>query len=346
MLLKFSSVYNIMKNQMGQQRIQIYGCVMQISSGRKGEEAMAAVLLRAFSFFLIILVGILLRKSGFLPEQAGDTAKKLVIYVTLPCAIILNFSRTQEVSPLMLLITLMGLLSNIFMLTAGVLLTRRRDRRDRVLYMFCMPALNIGAFCLPFVQSFLPAEGTVTACMFDVGNSLMCTGGTYAFVDSFFSDRGKGFDIRGFFRRLLSSPPILAYVGMFLLMILKLRLPEAVLTLIEPAAVSNTFLAMLMIGLLFHLELKKEYLKDILRIVAYRQIFGVLLASVSYFALPFDLVIRQTLVLIAFAPISAVGPAFTGMCGGDAGKASAANSITILLSILEVTVLLLLLGLG
>ena len=87
-----------MKNQMGQQRIQIYGCVMQISSGRKGEEAMAAVLLRAFSFFLIILVGILLRKSGFLPEQAGDTAKKLVIYVTLPCAIILNFSRTQEVS--------------------------------------------------------------------------------------------------------------------------------------------------------------------------------------------------------------------------------------------------------
>ena len=174
----------------------------------------------------------------------------------------------------------------------------------------------------------------------------MCTGGTYAFVDSFFSDRGKGFDIRGFFRRLLSSPPILAYVGMFLLMILKLRLPEAVLTLIEPAAVSNTFLAMLMIGLLFHLELKKEYLKDILRIVAYRQIFGVLLAFVSYFALPFDLVIRQTLVLIAFAPISAVGPAFTGMCGGDAGKASAANSITILLSILEVTVLLLLLGLG
>ena len=95
MLLKFSSVYNIMKNQMGQQRIQIYGCVMQISSGRKGEEAMAAVLLRAFSFFLIILVGILLRKSGFLPEQAGDTAKKLVIYVTLPCAIILN---SREVS--------------------------------------------------------------------------------------------------------------------------------------------------------------------------------------------------------------------------------------------------------
>ena len=330
-----------MKNQMGQQRIQIYGCVMQISSGRKGEEAMAAVLLRAFSFFLIILVGILLRKSGFLPEQAGDTAKKLVIYVTLPCAIILNFSRTQEVSPLMLLITLMGLLSNILMLAAGVLLTRRRDRRDRVLYMFCMPAFNIGAFCLP-----LPAEGTVTACMFDVGNSLMCTGGTYAFVDSFFSGSGKGSDIRGFFRRLISSPPILAYIGMFLLTVLKLRLPEAVLTLIEPAAVSNTFLAMLMIGLLFHLELKKEYLKDILRIVAYRQIFGVLLASVSYFALPFDLVVRQTLVLIAFAPISAVGPAFTGMCGGDAGKASAANSITILLSILEVTVLLLLLGLG
>ena len=80
--------------------------------------------------------------------------------------------------------------------------------------------------------------------------------------------------------------------------------------------------------------------------MAYRQIFGLSLALVSYFVLPFGLVIRQTLVLISFAPISAVGPAFTGMCGGDAGKASAANSISILLSILEVTVLLLLLGLG
>ena len=154
-----------MKNQMGQQRIQIYGCVMLISSGRKGEEAMAAVLLRAFSFFLIILVGILLRKSGFLPEQAGDTAKKLVIYVTLPCAIILNFSRTQEVSPLMLLITLMGLLSNILMLAAGVLLTRRRDRRDRVLYMFCPPLISALSACLLCRASCQQRELSRPACL-------------------------------------------------------------------------------------------------------------------------------------------------------------------------------------
>ena len=63
-----------------------------------------------------------------------------------------------------------------------------------------------------------------------------------------------------------------------------------------------------------------------------------------YFALPFDLAIRQALVLVSFGPMSVIAPVFTGLCGGDEGKASAADSITIVLSVVEITLLLVVMG--
>ena len=110
-------------------------------------------------------------------------------------------------------------------------------------------------------------------------------------------------------------------------------------------AKANTFVAMLMLGLLFHIEFKQEYMGEIIRLVIIRHIFAVVCAVIIYFALPFDLVIRQTLVLLCFGPMSAVAPAYTGMCGGDEGMASCANSVTILCSLVTITALLALMGL-
>ena len=47
-------------------------------------------------------------------------------------------------------------------------------------YVFNLAGYNIGCFTLPFAQSFLGPFAVVATCMFDVGNSIMCTGGTYA----------------------------------------------------------------------------------------------------------------------------------------------------------------------
>ena len=42
--------------------------------------------------------------------------------------------------------------------------------------------------------------------------------------------------------------------------------------------------------------------------------------------------------------MSVIAPVFTGLCGGDEGKASAADSITIVLSVVEITLLLVVMG--
>ena len=78
-------------------------------------------------------------------------------------------------------------------------------------------------------------------------------------------------------------------------------------------------------------------MSEIAKILAWRYLFAVVLSCAIYFLLPFDQVIRQTLVLVCFGPISAIAPAYTGMCGGDEGLASCANSLSIICSMIVMT---------
>ena len=57
---------------------------------------MFSVLMRAFSFTLIIIIGIVMKSTGFVPKDAGASVKKFLIYVTLPASIITNFSAIED----------------------------------------------------------------------------------------------------------------------------------------------------------------------------------------------------------------------------------------------------------
>jgi len=298
-----------------------------------------SVLLTAFSFVMIIAIGAVLNKNGLLNKEAGSAVKKIMINLTLPCAIIVNFSRIAEISGSMVILVILGFVSNVLMTAAGVIVTAKKSRADKALYILGLPGYSIGAFCLPFVQGFLP-DGVVSACLFDAGNSIMCTGGTYAFASEYLSGEHGRTDIRAFIKRIVSSPPLVTYAAMFILVsVLHLRLPDFILTLISPEAASNTFLSMLMIGLLMKIEFSRDYLKDTVRLLAIRHIFAVITALLFWYMLPFDELVRKTLVMVSFGPLSIISTAYTGMCGGDDGKAGAINSISIILSIIELTII-------
>ena len=209
--------------------------------------------------------------------------------------------------------------------------------------MMCLPAMNIGAFGVPFVSTFLPPIGTVTASVFDAGNAIMCTGGSYAFTSAYLGG-GNRLDPLDFLKKLVSSVPLMTYVVMFSLSLAGIRLPAAVITLLQPTANANIFLAMLMLGLLFKVDLKAENLLKVVKLLAGRVFCAVLMALAAWYLLPFEKVIRQAVVLALFTPMSAVAPAFTGMAGGDEGLASCAGSISIILSTVAMTGLLVVLG--
>jgi hypothetical protein len=78
----------------------------------------------------------------------------------------------------------------------------------------------------------------------------------------------------------------------------------------------------------------------VLRILSVRYGVGAVLAMIFYFVLPFQLEVRQALVILAFSPIGSAVPPFTAELGGDVGLSSAINSLAIVISICIYVVLL------
>jgi hypothetical protein len=96
-----------------------------------------------------------------------------------------------------------------------------------------------------------------------------------------------------------------------------------------------------MIGVGFKLTLAdRGQLSKILRILGVRYGLGAVFALIFYFVLPFDIQVRQALVILAFSPIGSAVPPFTAELGGDVGLSSAINSMAIVISICFYVVLL------
>ncbi len=164
-------------------------------------------------------------------------------------------------------------------------------------------------------------------------------GGAYS-VASMVKDGGK-FSVKRIAKALIKSVPFDCYVIMTVLCLLHISLPKPIVSFAEIVANANAFAAMFMIGIGFKLNGDRSKMGCILRIFAVRYGVAVVLTGVFFFCLPFSLEIRQTLMILVFAPIASAVPAFTEELKSDVGLSSAVNSLSIVISIVFIVVLLL-----
>lgn len=264
----------------------------------------------------------------------------IAVNVTLPAAVITSFAKFERDDSLFLLAVL-GFGLNFVMIFFGFLASLRKDKKERAFYMMCCPGYNIGSFTLPFVQNFFGAFGVVATCMFDVGNSLMCSGGSYTIASAAIGgENGERMGIKAILKRLFTSVPFVTYLLMLILTLIQVKIPEPVVTLSSTIAAANGFAAMMMIGMMFKLELKKEYLKAAGIVLLLRYSFAAAFSAFFYFCLPLPLEIRQILAVVSFGPLSALTPAFVEKLKGNAGLASVVSSASIIISIAIMTVLM------
>ena len=298
---------------------------------------MADILTRAGCFAAIIVLGITLRRLGVFKETDFRVLSTIVIKITLPATIIFSFAG-QSIDPSMLTIAAIGLGGGILYLLLGYLLNLRSGKDLRAFEMLNLPGYNIGNFTLPFVQSFLGPVGVITTSLFDTGNAVVCLGGAYGVASSI--KAGGKFDLRRVGKALGTSVPFLCYIIVVSLNLLHIRLPGPVIECAGIIANANAFMAMLMIGVGFRISANREQIGSMVRILSVRYAVSIVLALLCYFVLPFDLAVRQTLVILVFAPIGSAIPAFTAELGGDVGLSSAINSISIVISIVIMVTLL------
>ena len=299
---------------------------------------MLDIVMRAASFIAIIALGYLLKRIGMFKQEDFTVLSKVAIRITLPCAIIVSFSG-KVIDPELFTLPLIALVCGSFYVAAGYLSHRDMPREQRAFAMLNMSGYNIGSFTIPFAQSFLGPMAVVAISIFDIGNAFVCLGGSFSLA-CMVKD-GSRFSLKRVVRALLRSAPFVVYIMMMTLSLLHLVLPSFVLSVAEIGANANAFAAMLMIGVGFRLQAKREQLMSLARMLAIRYGAAIVFALIFYFVMPFALEIRQTLVILAFAPIGASVPGFTGEMGGDVGLSSAFNSVCMCISIVVIVSLLL-----
>lgn len=224
----------------------------------------------------------------------------------------------------------------VLMMIVGSVMYLPQGRERQAFAMLNASGCNIGNFAMPFAQGFLGPVGVIAVSLFDCGNSMICLGGAYSIASIVKSGDGK-FRIKPILNNLVHSIPLMTYIFMTILGLLHLSLPAPVVEFAGIVGNANAFMAMLMIGVGFHLNGDPSQIGDIIKILGVRYIIGIALALAAYFILPLPLEYRQALVIVFLAPVASANPPFTAQMGSDFGLASAINSVSIIASIVLIT---------
>ena len=291
--------------------------------------------MKAGSFVAVIIMGNLLRRAGFFKEEDFYVLSKIVLRITLPAAIISNFSGI-DLKPSMLVMTLLGFGGGILYISMAFIMSIGKKREEWAFNTMNLPGYNIGNFTMPFAQGFLGPMGVVATSLFDTGNAFICLGGSYS-AAVMIKEKNTRFSILPVMKTLLKSVPFDAYLLMTVLSLLHVALPAPITTFTGVIGNANAFMAMLMIGVGFKLNGDSSQLGKIVKILAARYSAAIALALIFYFLLPFSMEYRQALTILALSPMSSAAPAFTGNLGSDVGLASAVNSISVVISTVLIT---------
>ena len=292
---------------------------------------MQDILIKAMCYIAIIFLGYILRQKEFFGPEAFGVLSKILMKITLPCAVIAS-NAGKSIDTSMLTVVLLSFGAGVIYMILGSIIYRNKGKDAQAFGILNIPGYNIGTFAMPFTQNFLGPMGNITTSIFDMGNALICLGGAYGVAASV--KEGKGFDIKRILKNLVTSVPCMTIIIMVILN------PKPIVSFAQIVGNANAFLAMFTIGVGFKLSGNRSQLADMAKILGTRYGVAAILALIYYFVLPFELEVRQALVILAFSPIGSAIPVFTGELKGDVGLSSAINSVAIVISIVIIVILL------
>lgn len=291
---------------------------------------METILVKAAGLALIILAGYTLKRLGIFRSEDAKVISRVVINLTLPAAFITGF-RNFTFEAEYLIVIIVALICNFLLLGIGFLMAKGGDIPTRALYAMNLSSYNIGTFVLPFAQSFLPAQAIVGVSMFDAGNCPVNCGISYALVMGRNSGSVKD-SLKMVVDKLLHSVPFMTYLLLMIKCAIGFEFPEPVYTVASMIGSANSFLAMLMIGILFQIRVEKEDFRQVVQILGVR--YGVnLLLVLLLWHLPLSLMVRQVLALALLAPVPSVALVFCERCGCKSSVYGMVSSLSIAISL-------------
>ena len=288
-------------------------------------------LLLVGKLFLLMLLGLLLRKKNIIPEAGEKTLSGLILNAVLPCSIVMSF--LGEVTPQKLRQSL-----HIFLLSLGIqvvsyllahVLYRKCRPEHRSVMQYATICSNSGTMGTPVADGLFGPEGVFLSAIFLIPLRIaMWTLGI-----AFFTGKRE----KGLLRRILTHPCIAAVLLGTLLMLTQPPLPVLVTDCLSTVGSCNTALSMILIGsIMSRMDLRLLWHRDTLFYSAVRLMLlpaGVLLACL---ALKLPPMVRNVSVILTAMPAGSTTSILALQYGGDAPFASACTALTTVLSLAAV----------
>ena len=198
-----------------------------------------SILLRQIAIMaLLMAVGILLSRRGFLSPQGTKDLGAILLRIIIPCVIVKSYITTYSRERLLELALSAGLALVAFILAMGIayLVYGKRRRIENFASAFC----NAGFIGIPLAQAVIGDEGVFyMAASVALLNLFQWTYGVYIMTDRKDSIRAK---------TIVKNPVVIAIVVGIALFLSRLPVPGIVTSTLGYIAGMNTPVAMILMG--------------------------------------------------------------------------------------------------
>ena len=232
-----------------------------------------------FTLFLLILVGIILKKKGIITQEGKKTLSNLTVNVILPCNIIHSFmgdiNASEQFVKKCFGAFLISLVIQMFSITVGKYFFYKTPEEKRTIFTYGLIVSNSSFIGLPIVDAIYGALGVLYTSFFQIPVRItMWTAGLSLFTRA---DRKEAY------RKLVKHPCIVAVAVGVVFMFLPVKFPAFVEDTIGGLSKCTVPISMIVIGcMLAESSIKQLFDRSVLyycliRLIVYPAlVFGVL----------------------------------------------------------------------
>ncbi|MDB7980148.1 MULTISPECIES: AEC family transporter [Faecalicoccus] len=290
-----------------------------------------------FSFITIIIIGLVLKKKGILQAKDTHFMSKIIMNLTLPCALI-SSSKGIQINGYTLMLICFAILANIAIFYLCVFFNKKENKLSIAVMAMNASGFNIGNFAIPVVQAFFNSNALGYILMFDIGNSI-CGFGLMYYLASNYINANDNFDIKELKEKVFKSVPFITYLLIVFAALVHFQLPVFLLNVTSTIGEANIFLSMLYIGLLIDFRFDYSVVYQVFKIMRIR-LFGEMVLAVAVCILPISILIKIALLFCLFTPTTSLTPIYCKKLGSDSSVSAICSTISMIVSILIYMILL------
>ena len=279
--------------------------------------------------FIMIGVGYVCSRRGFLSPLTIKELSRFIIYVVTPCIVVESFHRPFDSS-------MMGNIAIACAAAAGAhllniilsrILIRDKEQNRRVVYQFATIFSNCGFMGLPLQYAILGTDGVFYCAVFIAVFNVF----TWTYGFTIMGSKGQKLKLK----EILLNPGVLGVTAGLIIFVNSIQIPHILLVPIKSFAALNTPLPMVVVGYYLAQITSLKVLKDRYLVItqAVKLLAAPLLALLLFYAAGIRGLLLISLVISASAPSAANTVMFSVLFNRDTKLAVTLVSVSVLLSL-------------